>query len=195
MSRAARWSSLSGALILLLIIAFVFIRGHPTELFLGEDNRYSSPKFQTVLWFSLVISAYVAIVSHRIAAAGWNYIGEVDIPQNLLILSGISVLAFTAAKAITTGKPEGKPDMKAPAPQPRAINLITDDADKTDLGDFQMVAITILAVIIYAISAVEFMEQIEFRRVVTMPDVDATLLSIFGLRQAAYLGKKAAGER
>ncbi|MBA4141750.1 MAG: hypothetical protein H0X43_01840 [Nitrosospira sp.] len=58
-----------------------------------------------------------------------------------------------------------------------------------------MVAITILAVIIYAISAVEFMEQIEFRRVVTMPDVDATLLSIFGLGQAAYLGKKAAGER
>ncbi|PTQ78982.1 hypothetical protein C8R21_1373 [Nitrosospira multiformis] len=39
------------------------------------------------------------------------------------------------------------------------------------------------------------MENIEFRRVVTMPDVDATLLSIFGLGRAAYLGKKAAGEQ
>ena len=58
-----------------------------------------------------------------------------------------------------------------------------------------MVAITILTVIIYAISAVEFMEHIEFRRVITMPDVDATMLSIFGLGQAAYLGKKAAGEQ
>lgn len=192
--RGARWFSLIGALASLWVIAFIFTKGHPAALFLGTDNRYSSSKFQTVLWFTLVISAYIAIVSHRIAAAGWTYVGGVDIPPNLLILSGISVLTFAAAKAITTGKVEGKPDMKTNASAPRATDLITDDNNKTDLGDFQMVAITILAVIIYAISAVEFMEHIEFRRVVTMPDVDATMLSIFGLGQAAYLGKKAAGE-
>jgi hypothetical protein len=54
--------------------------------------------------------------------------------------------------------------------------------------------ITILAVLIYAITTVEFMRRIEFRRVVTMPDVDATLLALFGLGQAAYLGKKATGD-
>ncbi|SFM60517.1 hypothetical protein [Rugamonas rubra] len=71
-----------------------------------------------------------------------------------------------------------------------------DNAQRTDLGDFQMVVITALAVLIYAVSTVEFMERIEFRRVVTMPDVDvdATLLAIFTLGQAAYLGRKAAGE-
>jgi len=57
-----------------------------------------------------------------------------------------------------------KPDLKRPAPKPRAIDLICDNNNKPDLGDFQMVAITILTVIIYAISAVEFMESIEFRR-------------------------------
>lgn len=196
--RAERWWSLIGAMIMLFILAYVFTRGHPTELYLGTDNRYSSSKFQTVLWFGLVVSAYIAIVSHRILAAGWSYVGGVDIPPNLLILSGISVLTFTAAKAITSGKVEsaaaaGKPEIKTAAEAPKATDLITDDSNRTDLGDFQMVAITILAVIIYAISAVEFMEEIEFRRVVTMPDVDATLLSIFGLGQAAYLGKKAAG--
>lgn len=197
--RAARWGSLIGAMAALYILAYVFTRGHPTELFLGTDNRYSSSKFQTVLWFSLVISAYIAIVSHRIFAAGWSYVGGVDIPPNLLILSGISVLSFTAAKAITVGKVErataagNVADMKVSADAPKVLDLVTDDANRTDLGDFQMVAITILAVIIYAISAVEFMDHIEFRRVVTMPDVDATLLSIFGLGQAAYLGKKAAG--
>ena len=197
--RGARWLSLIGAVVTLWIMAYVFTRGRPAGLFLGTDNRYSSSKFQTVLWFWLVISAYIAIVSHRILAAGWNYVGGVDIPPNLLILSGISVLTFTAAKAITTGRvekaaTEGKPDLKVSADTPRATDLISDDLNRTDLGDFQMVVITILAVIIYAISAVEFMEHIEFRRVVTMPDVDATLLSIFGLGQAAYLGKKAAGE-
>lgn len=198
--RAARWGSLLGAMAMLFILAYVFTKGHPAALYLGADNRYSSSKFQTVLWFGLVVSAYIAIVSHRIMAAGWNYVGGVDIPQNLLILSGISVLTFTAAKAITSGKveraaTEGKLEIKAPADAPKATDLINDDSNRTDLGDFQMVAITILAVIIYAISAVEFMESIEFRRVVTMPDVDATLLSIFGLGQAAYLGKKAAGEQ
>ncbi|ARO88195.1 hypothetical protein EBAPG3_010615 [Nitrosospira lacus] len=197
--RAARWWSLIGAMIALYILAYVFTKGHPTELFLGTDNRYSSSKFQTVLWFSLVISAYIAIVSHRIFAAGWSYVGGVDIPPNLLILSGISVLSFTAAKAITVGKvekatAEGRTDMKANADTPRVLDLVNDDSNHTDLGDFQMVAITLLAAIIYAISAVEFMDHIEFRRVVTMPDVDATLLSIFGLGQAAYLGKKAAGD-
>ncbi|SCY31271.1 hypothetical protein SAMN05216420_104204 [Nitrosospira sp. Nl5] len=197
--RGSRWLSLIGAAVTLWILAYIFTRGHPTELYLGTDNRYSSSKFQTVLWFWLVISAYIAIVSHRIMAAGWNYVGGVDIPPNLLILSGISVLTFTAAKAITAGKvekaaAEGKPDLKVSAAAPQATDLISNDLNRTDLGDFQMVIITMLAVIIYAISAVEFMESIEFRRVVTMPDVDATLLSIFGLGQAAYLGKKAAGE-
>lgn len=196
--RAERWWSLIGAMIMLFVLAYVFTKGHPTGLYLGADNRYSSSKFQTVLWFGLVVSAYIAIVSHRILAAGWSYVGGVDIPPNLLILSGISVLTFTAAKAITSGKVEsaaaaGKPEIKTAADAPKATDLITDDSNRTDLGDFQMVAITILAVIIYAISAVEFMEEIEFRRVVTMPDVDATLLSIFGLGQAAYLGKKASG--
>ncbi len=76
-----------------------------------------------------------------------------DIPPNLLILSGISVLTFTAAKAITSGKMEnaitkGEQEMKAPADAPKATDLISDDCNRTDLGDFQMVAITILAVII-----------------------------------------------
>lgn len=72
--RAKRWASLIGAAGILLIIAWVFTGGHPTHLFLGKDNRYSSSQFQTVLWFGLVVSAYIAIVSHRIvlrAGAMW----------------------------------------------------------------------------------------------------------------------------
>jgi hypothetical protein len=196
--RTTRWLSLMGAALLLWLLAFIFTKGYPTELYLGQDNRYSSSKFQTVLWFWIVISAYLAIVYHRIDSAGWSYVGGVDIPPNLLILSGISVLTFATAKIITEGKVEKAAakgdDWKSSAASPRAGDLIQDDLSRTDLGDFQMVVITIVAVIIYAITVVEFMEHIEFRRVVTMPDVDATLLAIFGLGQAAYLGKKVAGD-
>lgn len=56
------------------------------------------------------------------------------------------------------------PDVKTAATGPKASDLINDDSNRTDLGDFQMVVITILAVIIYAISVAEFMGHIEFRR-------------------------------
>ena len=86
--RLQRWFSLFLAGLGLYIVAVLFTKGSPTKLYLGADNRYSSSKFQVVLWFWVVVSAYLAVLFHRISAAGWSYIGGVDIPQNLLILSG-----------------------------------------------------------------------------------------------------------
>jgi hypothetical protein len=182
----------------LFVVAFLFTKGHPTSLFLGADNRYSNSKFQSVLWFWVLISAYCAIVFQRVWVCGWSYIGGVSIPQNLLILSGISALTFATAKTITVGKVE-QAAAKGEAAKPNAVapkggDLINDDLDRTDLGDFQMLVIIILAVVSYGIAAVAFMQRIEFRAVITMPDIDSTLLALFGLSQAAYLGKKAAGE-
>ncbi|PIL39189.1 hypothetical protein CR103_13960 [Massilia psychrophila] len=195
--RIYRWASLLAAAASLLLIAFIFI-GKPTTLILGEDNRYSTSKFQAALWFWLVISGYIAIVFHRMNAAGWNYIGGVDIPPNLLLLSGISVLTYAGAKAITNSQIEDAASKgevaRTRADEPAVKNLVTSKGDRVDLGDYQMVVITILAVVVYAVGVVEFMEHIEFRREITMPDVDATLLAIFGLGQAAYLGKKYAGD-
>jgi hypothetical protein len=51
--RAARWASLLIAIFVLFILAYIFTRGHPTYLYLGRDNRYSSSKFQTFLWFCM----------------------------------------------------------------------------------------------------------------------------------------------
>jgi hypothetical protein len=194
--RFSCWVTLLGTAFILWLVAYWFTGGCASCLYLGADNRYSNSKFQTVLWFWMVISAYTAIVIQRIIASGWYYIGGVNIPQNLLILSGISVLSFTGAKVITTAKiekagGEAKPDAVG---GPKASDLINDDLDRKDLGDFQMVVATFLAVILYAISTVEFMRHLEFRSMITMPEVDSTLLAIFGLSQAAYLGKKAAGD-
>lgn len=112
---------------------------------------------------SLVYADHRRLYRHRVAPYSGSRLdlcGRVDIPTQPAHPFRISVLTFTAVKAITAGKVEGKPDVKTSASAPKAIDLITDDNDRTDLGDFQMAAITILAVIIYAISAVEFMEQL-----------------------------------
>ena len=195
--RGARWLALGGGALFLYLLAWALC-AKPAELILGEDNRYSTSKFQTVMWFWLVISAYIAIVAHRFFASDWNYIGGVDIPLNLLALSGLNIVTFTAAKVITLAKidqaHEKGIEAKPRAERPRVADLIRNDDDKVDLGDYQMLVVTLLAIVVYAVGVVEFMERIEFRRVVTMPDVDATLLAIFGLGQLAYLGKKAAGD-
>lgn len=105
----------------------------------------------------------------------------------------LSTLAFLLLAPPLFAEELFLPDMKAPARQPRAINHNRRMPIKPMWELSRWWQSQSSRVIIYAISTVEFMEQIEFRRIVTMPDVDATLLSIFGLRQVAYLGKKATG--
>src|SRR5713226_8983756 len=78
--------------------------GHPLQLIIGEDGRYSNSKFQMAIWFVVVIATYLATVYLRVAQAGWEFFGGVDIPKNLLLLSGMSALTFGGAKGITASK-------------------------------------------------------------------------------------------
>src|SRR5579863_2234284 len=69
-------------------------------LFLGEDGRYSNSKSQISLWFGVVICAYLSTFWMRWWHAG--FIGHIGIPQNLLLISGVSGLTFAGAKGITS---------------------------------------------------------------------------------------------
>jgi len=75
-------------------------------------------------------------------------------------------------------------------------NLLTDlvqnDEGAPDLGDFQMIAITLTAVVIYLTSTFNALASIPLQVHVSLPDVDTSLLAGFGIGQGAYLVKKAA---
>jgi len=71
-------------------------------------------------------------------------------------------------------------------------DLVTNDSGQADFGDFQMILITAAAVVIFLLSACYFLGMLSFETNVTLPDIDTTLLSTFGLGQGAYLLKKAA---
>jgi len=75
-------------------------------------------------------------------------------------------------------------------------NLLTDlvqnDEGAPDLGDFQMIAITLTAVVIYLTSTFNALASIPLQAHVSLPDVDTSLLAGFGIGQGAYLVKKAA---
>jgi len=90
--------------LVLLGFAAAVTKCAPLKLIVGEDNRYSNSKFQVALWFWILLSTYLAIIVLRVSAGGWEFFGRVSIPQNLLLLSGLSALTFGGAKAITTAK-------------------------------------------------------------------------------------------
>ena len=90
----------------LLVFGFgaIVTKWAPLKLIVGQDNRYSNSKFQVALWFWVLLSSYLAIIVFRCLYAGWDFFGRVNIPQNLLIVSGLSALTYGGAKAITTSK-------------------------------------------------------------------------------------------
>lgn len=214
-----------------LLLTLIFSGFRPTQLVIGEDNRYSNSRFQMALWFFVLTATYIATLWLRVWWAGWDFIGGVDIPKNLLLLSGMSALTFGGAKGITASK-SATPGATVPKTRAATPNFFLDlthndgvpaapaqpavDAraavgeqpavaaraavsaqpavsPQFDFGDFQMVVITLIAVATYIVLIFNFFGTVEYSKVVTLPDVDTTLLAAFGLGQGAYLTKKAVG--
>ena len=195
-SVSTRIWTLIGVALGLLFFSWLLIRQSLSKLILGLDNRYSNSKFQIVIWFFLLIVAYIAtnILRSRVSI---DFIGGVNIPSNLLMLSGLSALTFATAKGITESKVEEakKEGVVDPKPLPTTgpkfpSDLFTDDAGNIDMADFQMIIITLLAVVTYIVQVFGFLASIEFHKNITLPDVDTTILATFGLGQEAYLAKK-----
>lgn len=193
-----RFLVLALAYLATFLLATLLTRGHPFKLVIGADNRYSNSQFQMALWFSVLISTYIAMIVLRVLSFGWEFWGGVDLPVHLLALSGASAITFGAAKGITTSKVQaaqaaGIANAK-PAGTPHfLLDLVSNDTGGFDLGDFQMLVITLLAVATYVVTVFQFFASIECLKTASLCDVDTTILSAFGLGQGAYLTKKAAG--
>jgi hypothetical protein len=164
------------------------------ELFVGSDKRLSNSKSQAAVWFFALITSYLCLTLLRIQTGGFDFIGGVTIPQNLLLLSGFSALTYAGAKAITQDQVNKSPESKIPAADGQAGlgDYLTDDDGNTDFGDFQMTVITLLAVGIFLMQIFNFTGIIHLSKTIEMPNLDTTILSLFGISQGAYLSKKAA---
>lgn len=229
------WIFLASAAICFLI--YWLMSGlHPFKLILGEDGRYSNSKFQIAVWFAILITTYMAMLWLRALELGWDFWGGINIPQNLLLISGMSAVTYGAAKGITTAKvaeakQQGNADPKNSANAEASLlgNLTQNDgaahvagppgggvavaavaapgggvavaapvpaghaakSPSIDLGDFQMLVITLLAVCVYLVLVFHFAAVLTKAGVITLPDVDTTILATFGLGHGAYLTKKA----
>jgi hypothetical protein len=191
----------------LLLFASLVSWGHPLRLtIIGADNRYSNSKFQIAIWFWVLIATYLATMYFRLNEGGWDFV-KINIPQNLLLLSGLSALTYAGAKGITTGKIKEAmaqqvaaggiakdPKCAKPGTEKFWSDLVHNDVGGFDFGDFQMIVVTLVAVGMYVILVFHFLGSLELRKAAMLPDVDTTILAAFGLGQGAYLAKKTAGD-
>jgi len=190
--------ALAGVLGALLLAASLASGWRPQRFLIGVDNRYSNSQCQLALWFSAVAVAYGATVALRVVNLGGDFIGGVGLTANVAALSGFSALSFGGAKAITAGKVAAATarglEVKTPSITPPSLvrDLVSNDHNVPDLGDFQMILISAVAAAIFLAQTFQYLGALEISPNVTLPDVDTTLLASFGIGQAAYLAKKGA---
>ena len=88
--------------VVVLLIASYAAKGTPSRFLCGTDGLYSNSQCQLALWFGATVIAYATVVAVRALASGGACWAGVGIPNNLLLLSGMSAFTFGAAKGIAT---------------------------------------------------------------------------------------------
>ncbi len=176
-----------GTVFLLWLLYKVASGGNIGSLYEGNDGRPSTSKFQFFAWTTVVIFAYAAIYSLKVEAHHFNAINE--IPKNVLIAMGMSVISAAAAKSITVSYiATGRIAKSAVASGTSSFGAIfQDDAGFPDLSKVQMIAWTFIAIVTYLVAVGSKIHQRDYS---SLPDIDSALMVLMGLGHGAYLGKK-----
>ena len=158
-----------------------------SRLYEGADGRPSTSKFQFFLWTVIVILTYTALYTVKLTLHEFDPI--TDLPQNVLIAIGMSVISASTAKAITVSYINtGRISKASVAPgKGRFGDIFQDDSGVPDLSKLQMIAWTFISIATYLVVVAQHIAKGDPR----IPDIDSSLMALMGLGHAAYLGKKA----
>jgi hypothetical protein len=160
----------------------------PFQWAVGADGKLSVSKFQFLIWNAAVVFSYVWIFSARYQHNG--SLDVLDIPKNVLYAMGFSIGTLAIAKGITVSYLNAGRISKPVDPGGSSLaNLVAqDDGQTPDLVKTQMLLWTLIAVIIFLVKTTH--EVSVSGATAALPDIDATLMVLMGLGQAAYLGNK-----
>jgi hypothetical protein len=176
-----------------------------------EPKRASTSKFQWLLWLAVVLFAYVTLWVLR--ARQGDFSALPDIPTNVMVVLGIStgtaavakgiavsnehrraraaaaVIAAAAAGVPVVAPPPGTPPPKIAPPAGTTQGILVDDATNApDLAKVQMVGFTFVAIAIFIATLIH--QIASSPPLVTLPDIDSSLMVLMGISQGGYLAKK-----
>jgi hypothetical protein len=187
-AEAVRYGILIGFVAEGVLIALLSWMGAPlAKLLIGQDNRVSTSKTIAVAW-TLVVAAlltamvYANLLNHAQALNATNSSGVVG--QYALLFGG-PLGAAILAKGIVTGQVNKDPSLKPPAATgPSPADLVNNDSNNVDLGDFQYVLFNLVALFFV-------MATILHDPAKGLPHVPDVLLGLTSVSAAGYVGKKA----
>ncbi|MGB9880369.1 MAG: hypothetical protein ACPLRM_06370, partial [Anaerolineae bacterium] len=105
MRNPVAWWVISAALVLLPVVWIGIKKKDPFIILVDDRNRYSLSQLQITLWTILVLSLLLGVfLARKFAPNAVTNPLAIEIPDELLIVMGISVGSTTVASAIKANK-------------------------------------------------------------------------------------------
>jgi hypothetical protein len=183
------WGVIS--LLLLWVISWsVTGSWNPVAMAKGHGSDLSLSLLQNLLFTAVAVFAYVTVYAARVIAGGPEGLTALpNVPENLVIMMGLSVVTAAASKGITVSYlREGE------LPARDKSGIASDRDGRTDLTKVQMLIWTLVAVVVYLVTFFHQMAEscpaASVTCAATMPDVDRALLVLMGVSQGGYVAGK-----
>lgn len=192
------WAVSAGVLILAAIWVGLDAPGvRFLGIFVDSRGRFSLTKLQLTLWTIVVVSLVSGLFLARWIKGVDDALGF-SIPDQLLIVLGISVGSAATSTTIKASKDRKEPDAIAASNEddrPRFAQMFLEEegeyADRVvDIPKFQNFWFTILAVAAYVLLAIREIEDASSVATITLPGFSATILTLLGISHAGYLAGK-----
>ncbi|WFN34272.1 hypothetical protein L1S32_10555 [Methanogenium sp. S4BF] len=178
----------------ILLLAHALVRtdgGNILNIIRADYWVPSLSLFQFLLWTLVISFSYIWITAIRIFEG--NFLFSTAIPPNLYLLLGISVVVPLISVGYT--KSTYKPDTPAKPPENLPpFGMMLKTKGKIALNRFQMFLWTIVGVVLYLSVVVGTVTDGGDAALLSLPDIDPTLVYLMGLSQTGYLGGRLVGE-
>jgi hypothetical protein len=192
------WIVSALVIVLLAVLLGNLIRKEPFGILIDSRGRYSLTQLQLIAWSVVVISLISGVFFGRVFA---NVPGALDftIPDEVLLLMGISVGSAVTATVVKAGKDATRPAAIAASnaqdrPRFTQIFLVEEGelADQVvDVAKFQAFWITVVLVAAYVVLAVAAIKAATSPAEMTaLPKVAGTFVTLLGISHAGYLAGK-----
>nr|MBC7244468.1 hypothetical protein [Chloroflexota bacterium] len=207
------WWAISAALIVLPVIWIGIKKKDPFFILIDERNRYSLSQFQIVLWTILVLSLLFGVFfARKFAPSSVANPLAIEIPDELLIVMGISVGTTTIASAIKANK-DATRAAKIRTRQARSNEpvfhaattkitrsfwdlIMTEEGnpgavERIDPTKFQNLWLTLIVVVAYAgVAITVFVPSEVYAATCKLPGFSSQLTTLLGISHAGYLAGK-----
>jgi hypothetical protein len=197
------------ALVLLISTAVLGkgVRKSGWGFFVDARGRFSLTQMQIVLWTVVVLSLIIGVFVGRLVYAPSRAAGALNfaIPNELLLVMGISIASASVSTAIKTNK-ESPANATHPGPAVATRDLTGSKpilaqalkveegaaADQAiDITKFQNFWFTLILIAAYVSTAIAaFLEVETADKVTALPGFDATFVTLLGISHAGYLAGK-----